>query len=163
MQTWNKQKTCTTNFANIKRKKGVTTQGKTQSKARNTFQMNAMQEQTSMRTNVHQRTLQARSKPGRRCRQEFCESETPEENFLNKKMLNFWLVRFFKWKINGGVFVVWIRPFWSTCPEWDIRDRYVNPYIVEKLWLRRLHSDHAGHLKLRLSLYFFHYKKSGTL
>ena len=51
--------------------------------------MNAMQEQTSIRTNVHQRTLQARSKPGRRCRQEFCESETPEENFLNKKILNF--------------------------------------------------------------------------
>ena len=51
--------------------------------------MHTAQEWTSTRAKVHQRALQARSKPGQRRQQDFWEIETGDQNFLNKKNRKF--------------------------------------------------------------------------
>ena len=51
--------------------------------------MHTAQEWTSTRAKVHQRALQARSKPGQWRQQAFCKNETSDQNFLNKKNRKF--------------------------------------------------------------------------
>ena len=51
--------------------------------------MHTAQEWTSTRAKVHQRALQARSKPGQWRQQAFCKNETSDQFFLNKKNRKF--------------------------------------------------------------------------
>ena len=67
------------------KKKRVLTQDKNPTHRKIILRMNILKACLSLRPNVHQRTLHDRNKPGHGRQQQFCRSETPEENFLNKK------------------------------------------------------------------------------
>ena len=55
--------------------------------------------------------------------------------------------------LDSGMSYNWIDPGFpphgSTPPKWDTGRTYMNPYIVEKLWIRRLRPDRAPYLKMR--------------
>ena len=125
MKTYNKTQKLTKqndriiDFANTKRKKSVGTQSKKKHKIKHIYQMNALQQSSSMRTNLHQRAWQVRSKPGQRRQQEFCKTETPREKILKQKMLNFDWSNFFNEKSMAA-------------PEWPGRVK-IHQFGVSKI------------------------------